>query len=106
MTIETLNLVVFLFGLGCMVIPFTAALYFWRDDQGVGRRVAYMLLGETWAVMVTMMFAYQSVDHGYNAMPPIDSAILRGSMFLVQLITTAALVHYLLDQLRNKRGDE
>lgn len=102
--IDLINLYVFFFGIGCLLVPFLAGLYFWRDSSGVGRKIAWMFFAEANSILITLMFSYQSVDHGYNAMPPIESAVLRVLIFVPQVLTTAGLVHYLLDQIRDGRG--
>lgn len=102
--IEAVNLYVFILGIACLIVPFLAGLYFWRDREGVGRKISWMFFAESNAIAITLMFSYQSVDHGYNAMPPIESAILRALLFIPQVLSTAALVHYLLDQIRDGRG--
>lgn len=100
---EALNLAVFIFGIACLVVPFLAGLYFFRDRDGLGRRVAWMLFGESTSIMITLLFSYQSVDHGYNAMPAMSSAVLRVIIFLALLLPSVGLIHYLLDQLRNQQ---
>lgn len=102
--IETVNLYVFIFGSVSLVIPFLAGLYFWKDRNGLGRKLAWLFFAQANAIVITLIFGYQSVAHGYNATPPLESAVLRFFLFFPQVIATALLIHYLLAEMQRDRN--
>lgn len=82
-------------GVVAVIYPLSWAIWFWRDRDGIGRRLSYMLLGETVSMSTAVYFALNSYLNLYNSMDPWVSAGLRTLIFGTALFSTVLLVRHL-----------
>ena len=83
------------FGVVVTAIPLYYAFYFYKSGAGIGRVIAYMLLGESIAMSIAVYFAFNSFTGAYKSMSPELAMLMRWVIFSTTGLTTVKLIKYL-----------
>ena len=78
-----------------ILLPLYLAWYWWPDREGVGRVFSWAMLSEAYNMIVAWYFALQSALTIYNDMGPIETMVLRWSLFIFAMFTTSKAVYFM-----------
>jgi|GEM_PF-6176518 len=93
---ETLLLITIFFGIAAAVFPAYWAIWFWnRGGDLIGKRLSFMLVGESVSMFIAVWFTINSYNGVYNDASPGAVMLLRWVLFSTALISTTMLVSYL-----------
>lgn len=82
-------------GLVATFYPARSAVKYFKDSKGIGRVIAWMLIGESISMAVATYFAINTALDSYPDMGLLEMSALRWVIFATGLITSIKLVRYI-----------